>query len=238
MAPLPAPISGLRAPRLGYVDHVIAQHRRPALALLIAAAAAALAVALVLALSGGSSHSRRAGVETSAPVSTDTLTGFAGAALPAGVRARGFALTDQSGRRTSLSDFHGRVTVLAFVSAAGCGPPCVLLAQQIRGALDELARPVPVLLISADPASDTPASIGRFLAQVSLGGRARYLSGSPSTLRSLWRAYRIAPPSAGRAAFERSAAVILIDGAGDERVIFGLEQLTPEGLAHDIRRLS
>src|SRR5438105_12074279 len=195
-------------------------HRTRLLGALIVAAAAALALALALLLGGGSSRSGRAGAESSSQVSTDTVTGFAGAALPAGIGARDFALTDQSGRRTSLADFRGQVAVLAFVSAE-CGPPCVVIAEQIRGALDELARAVPVLLISVDPASDTPARISRFLAQVSLSGRARYLSGSAAALRPLWRAYRIAPPSAGRAAFERSAAVILIGRDGHERAIFG-----------------
>ena len=51
-----------------------------------------------------------------------------------------------------------------------------MIAQQIRGALDELRRPVPVLLISADPAADTPARVRRFLPRVSLSGRVRYLT--------------------------------------------------------------
>jgi hypothetical protein len=31
--------------------------------------------------------------------------------------------------------------------------------------------------------------------------------------------------------------VLLIDSRGRERVIFGIEQLTPEGLAHDLEKL-
>jgi protein SCO1/2 len=210
---------------------VIAQHRRPALALLIAAATAILALALVLALTGGSGHSRGSAAQGV------SAAGFAGAALPGGIRAPDFTLTDQAGRPTTLAGLRGQVAVLAFVSTS-CGPPCVLIAQQIRGALDELAHPVPVLLISLDPVSDTPARIAHFLAQVSLSRRARYLTGPPGVLRSLWRAYGIAPPSAGRSAFERTAGVLVVDRAGRERVIFGLEQLTPEGLAHDVRSLS
>jgi protein SCO1/2 len=129
------------------------------------------------------------------------------------------------------------VVVLAFLSSA-CGPTCTLIAQQVRGALDELGRPVPVLLISVDPAADTRAGVRRFLSDVSLNGRARFLDGAPAVLRPVWRAYRVMPLSAGRAAFERSAQVALIDRSGQERVIYGLEQLTPEGLAHDIRKLS
>jgi cytochrome oxidase Cu insertion factor (SCO1/SenC/PrrC family) len=94
-----------------------------------------------------------------------------------------------------------------------------------------------VLIVSADPAADTPARVSGFLAETSLADRVHYLSGPPTRLPSVWRAYRIAPASAGRAAFARSASVLLLDARGRERVLFGLEQLTPETLAHDIRRL-
>jgi protein SCO1 len=126
--------------------------------------------------------------------------------------------------------------VLAFVYRT-CGPTCVLIAQQIRGALDELTRPTAVLFVSVDPGADTPARISSFLARVSLTGRARYLTGSRASLQPIWRAYGVVPPAASRAAFERSAAVLLLDRSGRERVIFQLEQLTPESLAHDIGKL-
>jgi cytochrome oxidase Cu insertion factor (SCO1/SenC/PrrC family) len=132
--------------------------------------------------------------------------------------------------------FRGQVTMLAFVSTR-CGAACVLIGHQIRGALDDLGRAVPVLLVSVDSAADTPARVSAFLARVALTGRARYLTGTPRALRPIWHAYGIRPPSAGRGAFERSAAVLLLDRDGRARVIFGLEQLTPEGLAHDVRQL-
>lgn len=194
--------------------------------------ASTLVVALVLAatLGGSSGHS-----PSSASSSTAT-SGFDGAALPANVRPRDFTLTDQAGRRVSLSRYRGQVTVLAFLYSS-CGRSCILIAQQIRGALNELPHPVPVLFVSADPTADTPANVGRFLAQVSLTG-VHYLTGSRAQLQPVWRAYGAVPASSGRAAFDRSASVLLLDRAGRERVLFGLEQLTPEGLSHDVRKLS
>jgi protein SCO1/2 len=128
------------------------------------------------------------------------------------------------------------VTVVAFVYST-CGATCVLVAQQIRGALDQLAKPAPVLLISAEPAADTPPRVARFLAEVSLAGRATYLTGTRAQLAPLWGAYRLTPPSSNRGAFQRAVSVLVIDRAGRERVQFGLEQLTPEALAHDIGKL-
>jgi protein SCO1 len=199
----------------------------------LASIAAAIAVAAVFGgCSGGSSSTA-----SSAAAVPSASAGFDGAALPAGVESPGFVLTDQRGQSVSLASYRGRVTVLSFLYPT-CGPACILIAQQIRGALDQLTRPVPVLLISAEPAADTPANVGRFLAQVSLSGRAEYLTGTRTQLQRLWRAYRITPPSSSRSAFDRAASVLLIDRDGRERVLFGLEQLTPESLAHDIGKLA
>ena len=165
------------------------------------------------------------------------MAGFDGAALPSpGVAVADFTLTDQAGRPTSLSGLRGQVAIVAFPYST-CGAPCVVIAQQIRGALDELSQPVPVLMISADPRADTRASVKRFLAHVSLTGRVRYLTGTRAQLRPVWRSFRVVPASAGRARFARFASVFLLARDGRERVIFQLEQLTPEALSHDVRKL-
>jgi protein SCO1/2 len=196
----------------------------------------ALAALLAFALAGGGGGCSSASQTASSPAQVVGASGFAGAALPAGVRAPNFTLSDQRGRRVSLADYRGRVAIVAFVYST-CGGPCVVIAQQIRGALDELGRPLPVLLISADPGADTPAAVTRFLSSVSLSGRVSYLHGSAAQLRPIWHAFRVIAASAHRAAFARSASVFLIDRAGYERVIFQLEQLTPEALSHDVRAL-
>jgi protein SCO1 len=196
--------------------------------------AAGLALALAATLAGCSSGSAGSSPAT-APTPVTNPAGFDGAALPPGMPHE-FTLTDQYGRRVSLRDFRGRVAVLTFLSPT-CGRLCVLIGQQIRGALDELGgKPVPVLIVSADPAADDPARVKRFLASVSLAGRALYLSGSPAELAPVWRAYGITAHD-DAVQLESSATVILLDGRGRERVLYGVEQLTPEALAHDIGRL-
>ncbi|HWJ51422.1 MAG TPA: SCO family protein [Solirubrobacteraceae bacterium] len=207
---------------------------RPRPAIVLPLLALALLIALILAVLLGKGSSSPSPSATYANPTGNS--GFDGAALPAGIAAPDFTLTDQDGRSISLKQFRGRVTVLAFLYST-CGAPCVLIAQQIRGALDELHDPPPVLIVSADPHADTPAHVSRFLGEVSLAGRVRYLTGPPSQLRKIWRAYRVTPASAGRRAFALHASVLLIDGRGDERVVFQSEQLTPESLAHDIGKL-
>jgi protein SCO1 len=216
----PLPLASMRVP--------------PAIARTQLASAALLALVVAMILGGCSSSS-----STSSPtpsLASAGASGFDGAALPPGAPARDFTLTDQAGRAVSLGQYHGQVTIVAFLYST-CGPTCTVIAQQVRGALDELAQPPPVLFISADPQADPRASIRRFLARVSLTGRVHYLSGSLAQLRAVWRSFRIIPANAGRAAFDRSASVFLLDGTGRQRVVYQLEQLTPEALAHDVRKL-
>jgi protein SCO1 len=179
--------------------------------------------------------------DTGTPVAEHaSSSGFDGALLPGDVVAPGFTLTDQHRRRVSLRQYRGRVTILTFLSSA-CRPTCPLVAQQIRGALDELGEvgghPVPVLIVSANPAADTPAAVRRFLREASLTGRVDYLTGTRAQLQPIWRAYNILPAQLADANSPHPASVLLIDRAGQERDLFQVEQLTPEALAHDIRKL-
>jgi protein SCO1/2 len=208
--------------------------RRPYFLLLALLAVLAAVIALVAILAAPSDHDGAPSALSGSEATTSS--GFDGAVIPPSPLAPGFTLSDRHGRSVSLRSMRGQVAVVTFLSST-CGATCVLIAQQIRGALDELPHPVPVLIVSADPGADTPASVDRFLAQVSLTGRVRYLIGSLAQLRPIWRAYRVHPANAGRAAFDRYAFLLLLDARGRERVLFGPEVLTPEALAHDIEKL-
>ncbi len=186
-------------------------------------------VLLVAALLAGCGGSHRPSATVYA------VSRFEGAEVP-DTAAPELALREEGGATVRLSALRGQPVVLAFLDST-CSPGCVLVAQQIRGALDDLPRPVPVVLVSVDPRADTPARVRAFLTHVGLAGRVHYLLAPASALAKAWRAYRVTTPSAGRAAFERALHVLLIDPRGEERVLYEQEQLTPEALAHDIRLL-
>jgi protein SCO1/2 len=65
-------------------------------------------------------------------------------------------------------------------------------------------------------------------------GRARFLLGSRAELAPVWKDYGVQPQTD---ALEHSATVVLVDREGRQRVGFPYGQLTPEALAHDLRRL-
>jgi protein SCO1/2 len=160
--------------------------------------------------------------------------GFAGSLRPPDVRAEPFdGLHDEEGRPLSLARFRGQVVVMTFLYTT-CKDTCPLTAQQIRGALDDLGTDVPVVAVSVDPANDDEANAKRFLVEQQMIGRMHFALGARRALQRQWSAYGVAPQRNGR---EHSAYVVLVDGHGMQRVGWPVDQLTPEGLAHDIRRL-
>ena len=159
--------------------------------------------------------------------------GWAGSLRPA-IPPKDFSLRDQDGKPVSLHQLRGHVVVLTFMYST-CQDTCPVTATTIRGALDDLGHDVPALAVSVDPAHDTPATAEAFLVKRSLThGRMRFLLGTRAQLAPVWKAYGIQPQGNG---YEHSAYVLLIDKRGRQRIGFPIDELTSEGLAHDIRRL-
>jgi protein SCO1/2 len=161
---------------------------------------------------------------------------FDGPLMPPHLRAANFRLTDQYGRAVTLSRYRGHVVVLTFIHSQ-CHDACPLMVQQIKGALNDLPASgtgVPALGISVAPAEDTVASRRAFLGRVQMSHRLAFLSGPPTALRRVWRAYAIQPVTPK---IDHSTFVLLIDKRGYERIGYPVDQLTPEHLAHDIAAL-
>jgi protein SCO1/2 len=191
------------------------------LTLIVAFAILFAAVAGVVAFSGGDE-------DVASP------DGFAGALRPPDLPAEPLVgLHDEEGRPLSLKRHRGQVVVVTFLYTT-CEDTCPLTTQQIRGALDDLGTDVPVVAVSVDPANDDEANAKRFLVEQQMIGRMHFALGDRRALERQWDAYGIAPQRNGR---EHSAYVVLVDGRGMQRIGWPVDQLTPEGLAHDIRKL-
>jgi protein SCO1 len=195
-----------------------AMHPRIRLALMAAGGLVLVTALLVALLASGSSQ--------------QSASGFDGALSPE-MPAQDFTLRDQDGKTVRLSDERGKVSVLTFLYTT-CRDTCPIVAQQIGIGLDRLGHDVPVLAVSVDPANDTPALAKKFLVQRMVQGRMRFLLGTRAQLAPIWHDYGIQPQGAG---YEHSARVLLLDRGGHPRVTFPVDRLTPEGLAHDLRRL-
>jgi protein SCO1/2 len=170
------------------------------------------------------------------PTGAVTQSRFDGPTLPPELRGANFSLRDPSGRTVTLSQYRGHVVVLTFIHSK-CHDTCPFMVEQIKGALNDLpgdGAAIPAIGISVAPSEDTPASRRQFLAKHQMSGRLEFLSGSLLALKRVWHAYAIEPVTAK---VDHSTFVLLLDKRGIERVGFPASQLTPEGLAHDIRVL-
>jgi protein SCO1/2 len=150
-----------------------------------------------------------------------------------------FALRDQDGNTVRASDLRGRPAVVSFLYTR-CRDTCPLIADQVRGALDDLGRDdVPFVAVSVDPAGDTPDSARSFLLRHGLTGRARYLLGTRAQLAPVWRQFGIRPQRSGNTrSDDHSASTVVLDAHGVQRVGFTPDTITPEGVAHDVRALA
>ena len=162
------------------------------------------------------------------------VTGWAGFVRPPGATAPDFALRDQDGEPVTMAAYRGRPVAITFVYST-CEDTCPALVDQVRGALDDTGLDVPLLAVSVDPANDTPARARRFLNERRITGRARFLLGSERELAPVWKGYGVQPQTDD---LEHSASVVLVDARGRQRVGFPHDQLTPEALVHDLRRLA
>jgi protein SCO1/2 len=90
---------------------------------------------------------------------------FSGALISPAQRAPDFSLTSQTGETVRLSDFLGKY-VLIFFGFTNCDSECPLTMgylKQMRDRLGPLADQVQVILITSDPARDTPEVLGEYL---------------------------------------------------------------------------
>ncbi|MGO9780408.1 MAG: SCO family protein [Streptosporangiaceae bacterium] len=118
-----------------------------------------------------------------------------GPASPINVPAPDFTLTDQDGKKVTLSSLRGQVVLLTFLDPV-CVSDCPLIAQEFRQAGELLGPSDPhVKLISIDvnPLYSQIGYVRAFDRQEDLGGIAdwKYLTGSPARLRQVYHAYGV-----------------------------------------------
>lgn len=103
-----------------------------------------------------------------APVSSAVESGAGFVRYPAAVRLRDFQLVDQGGEEFSADNLRGRWTLVffGFTSCEDVCPLTLLELKQFHAALpgNNLPADTRVILVSVDPARDTPAVLKDYLA--------------------------------------------------------------------------
>jgi protein SCO1/2 len=163
----------------------------------------------------------------------DRAVGYSGAARPPGAKVPQFRLRDQDGRAVTPALHAGKPAIYAFIYSH-CDDVCPVEVQQIRGAMDQLGRDVPVIGISVDPRGDTRNSARAFLIKQHMTGRMRFALGSERELRPIWRAFGVAPQTERE---DHSASVVLVDRRGFQKIGYAFSFLRVDGLEADLRRI-
>lgn len=143
-----------------------------------------------------------------------------------------FTLTDHSGRPLSLRDLRGS-PVLLFFGYTHCPDVCPLTLTRLTDALreaGEAGEAAKVLLVTVDPARDTPAALATYVRN--FGPGVMGLTGTEAQIRVLLKAYGVhaEPGHDDPALLAHTSAVFGIDRDGMIRVL-----LRPEAPREELR---
>jgi cytochrome oxidase Cu insertion factor (SCO1/SenC/PrrC family) len=150
-----------------------------------------------------------------------------------------FALRDQTGAFVSLGGLRSRPVLLTFFDSH-CVEQCPIMGRQLADLLRRMPsadRPT-LVLVSVNPAGDTPASIRRAMREWRLAGpwRWHWLRGTKRELASVWRDYGITvEPTTND--ITHGLALYLIDRKGFERPGY-LFPFLPNFVTLDLQRLA
>ncbi|HEU0301851.1 MAG TPA: SCO family protein [Longimicrobium sp.] len=168
-----------------------------------------------------------------------------------------FALVDHDGRPVSLRSYRG-APVLLFFGYTHCPDVCPLTLDRLTRALRAAgggARDVRILLVTLDPARDTPAALKAYASR--FGPAVTGLTGDSVSLATAWAGYgAYATTVAARTAHAHgahradesapapaatktvhSSVVYGIDRSGNLQVVIS-DTATPEQIADDVRTLA
>jgi len=158
---------------------------------------------------------------------------FHGSLISPPVAASDFALTSQTGATVHLSDFRGKY-VLIYFGFTNCTSECPLtmgFLKQMHDKLSALADQTQIIMISTDPARDTPEAMGAFLAHFdpSFIG----LTSSKETLQPVWSNYGVTVLDSGET---HSSYLYPVDPRGNLIATYPLLQ-NADGITADILNL-
>jgi cytochrome oxidase Cu insertion factor (SCO1/SenC/PrrC family)/thiol-disulfide isomerase/thioredoxin len=135
--------------------------------------------------------------------------------------APNFTLTDERGHRVSLRSLRGKVVLLAF-NDSECTTICPLTTTAMvdaRRALGRAASSVALLGVDANPDATAVHDVLSYSQLHGLLGQWRFLTGSLSQLRAVWKAYNI-DVAIERGQIDHTPALFMIDPQGRLRRVY------------------
>ena len=197
--------------------------------MLLRATCAALAAVLWATPALAQPEERRA---DAAALMNELMSGKAAVGVP-------FTLTNQHGKRASLSDFRGKVVLLYFgftFCPDVCPTDLLAIAQTIKS-LGERGNQVQPIFVTLDPARDTRALLRDYVA--AFNPRIVALTGSEDEIRRVATGYKVfyekvTPPGSTTYSISHAAFTFLLDRHG-KYVLFFPPGTPPERMAVMVR---
>jgi len=149
-----------------------------------------------------------------------------------------FALQSSAGGLVSLHSERRHILLLTFLDSR-CKRACPLEGRalgQVGSELRRLRVPATLVVVTVDPWGDTRKSIRKFMRESRWRFPWRWLGGSPTRLRSVWRAYGIDVKQVP-GDIAHSTVLYVLDPRGDLRIAY-LFPFVPREVAQDIRHLA
>jgi cytochrome oxidase Cu insertion factor (SCO1/SenC/PrrC family) len=138
-----------------------------------------------------------------------------------GVAAPEISLVNQFGQPMSLSQFRGKVVVLAFVDSQ-CTTVCPLTTvsmTEARQLLGPAGSQVQLLGVDANPQATSVSDVMAYSQAHSMVNQWDFLTGSAAQLQAAWKAYHIAV-QVDQGQIDHTPALFVIDQRGREREIY------------------
>jgi cytochrome oxidase Cu insertion factor (SCO1/SenC/PrrC family) len=135
--------------------------------------------------------------------------------------APGFRLVNQFDQPMSLSQFRGKVVILAFADSR-CTTICPLTSfsmDEARELLGTAADRVQLLAINANPQATAVADVMAYSRAHGMVNRWDFLTGTPAQLRAVWKAYHIYAQIVN-GQIDHTPALYVIDQYGREQKIY------------------
>ncbi len=155
--------------------------------------------------------------------------------------ARDFDLPDAQGRRRTLADFRGKVTVVffGFTHCPDVCPTTMLELAEVRKALGADGERVAGIFVTVDPERDTPEVLGPYVSAFAPDFVA--LRGTPEETRALAKAFKVfynkvPGKTEGSYSIDHTAGAYVFDAQGRVR-LFTRYGTGATALKHDLALL-
>jgi cytochrome oxidase Cu insertion factor (SCO1/SenC/PrrC family) len=132
-----------------------------------------------------------------------------------------FSLTNQFGQRMSLSDFRGKVVILAFTDSQ-CTTVCPLTTESMLAAkqlLGQAGSHVQLLGVDANPAATKVSDVLSYSRAHGMVNQWDFLTGSDAQLAKVWKAYDIYTQIV-KGQVDHTPALYIIDTRGREQKLY------------------